>query len=38
MFTQPIMYKKIHNQPIILNKYADQLINDNVVTRHEFEV
>jgi len=38
MFTQPIMYKKIRDQPIVLKKYADQLINENVITEHEFQV
>jgi len=38
MFTQPIMYKKIRTQQIVMNKYADQLVNENVVTQHEFEV
>jgi len=38
MFTQPIMYKKIRDQPIVLKKYADQLINEHVITEHEFQV
>ena len=38
MFTQPIMYKKIADQPTVLNKYASQLITDNVITQAEFEV
>jgi len=38
MFTQPIMYKRIRNQPIVLNKYADQLVKENVITQQEFKV
>jgi len=38
MFTQPIMYKKIRNQPTVLSKYASQLIAENVITDGEFEV
>ena len=38
MFTQPIMYKKIGQQVPVLNKYAAELISDNVITHQEFEV
>jgi len=38
MFTQPIMYKKIADQPTVLNKYASQLVMENVITQDEFEV
>ncbi|XP_026570325.1 2-oxoglutarate dehydrogenase-like, mitochondrial isoform X2 [Pseudonaja textilis] len=37
MFTQPLMYKQISKQVPVLNKYADQLIADGVVTLQEFE-
>ena len=38
MFTQPLMYKKIKQQPPVLHKYAEKLINEGVVTQQEFEV
>ncbi|XP_026528525.1 2-oxoglutarate dehydrogenase-like, mitochondrial isoform X2 [Notechis scutatus] len=37
MFTQPLMYKQISKQVPVLNKYADQLIADGLVTLQEFE-
>ena len=38
MFTQPLMYKKIKVQPTVLQKYADNLISNGVVTQAEYEV
>lgn len=38
MFTQPLMYKQIKKQKHVLQKYAEQLISDGVVTRQEYEV
>ncbi|KAH9644301.1 hypothetical protein HF086_003800 [Spodoptera exigua] len=35
MFTQPLMYQKIHNTKPVLEKYADQLISEGVVTAAE---
>ncbi|KAF9814051.1 hypothetical protein SFRURICE_004398 [Spodoptera frugiperda] len=35
MFTQPLMYQKIHNTKPVLEKYADQLITEGVVTAAE---
>ncbi|XP_059156850.1 2-oxoglutarate dehydrogenase complex component E1-like isoform X2 [Physella acuta] len=37
MFTQPLMYKKIAKQPTVLAKYAEHLINNNIVTQEEYE-
>ncbi|XP_025108212.1 2-oxoglutarate dehydrogenase, mitochondrial-like isoform X2 [Pomacea canaliculata] len=37
MFTQPLMYKKIAKQPTVLTKYAEFLIQNNVVTQQEYE-
>ncbi|MFK7839749.1 MAG: 2-oxoglutarate dehydrogenase E1 component [Bdellovibrionales bacterium] len=36
-FTQPIMYQKIAAQKTALTKYAEQLIEEKVVTQQEFE-
>lgn len=38
MFTQPIMYKVIKNTPPVLDKYADKLIEEKVVTKEEVKV
>lgn len=38
MFTQPLMYKKIRETPIVLNKYADKLISEATVSKDEFDV
>ncbi|XP_047020828.1 2-oxoglutarate dehydrogenase, mitochondrial isoform X2 [Helicoverpa zea] len=35
MFTQPLMYQKIHKTKPVLEKYADQLISEGVVTAEE---
>ncbi|XP_029344577.1 2-oxoglutarate dehydrogenase, mitochondrial isoform X7 [Acyrthosiphon pisum] len=35
MFTQPIMYKVIKKTPPVLDKYADKLIEEKVVTKEE---
>ncbi|KAJ8732629.1 hypothetical protein PYW07_015228 [Mythimna separata] len=35
MFTQPLMYQKIHKTKPVLEKYADQLIAEGVVTAAE---
>ncbi|XP_025419008.1 2-oxoglutarate dehydrogenase, mitochondrial isoform X3 [Sipha flava] len=35
MFTQPIMYKVIKNTPPVLDKYAEKLIEEKVVTKEE---
>ncbi|XP_034189453.1 oxoglutarate dehydrogenase Nc73EF isoform X3 [Osmia lignaria lignaria] len=35
MFTQPLMYRKIKNTPPALDKYAQNLTNDGVVTPEE---
>lgn len=35
MFTQPIMYKVIKKTPPVLDKYADKLIEEKVVTQEE---
>ncbi|XP_043844023.1 2-oxoglutarate dehydrogenase-like, mitochondrial [Dromiciops gliroides] len=37
MFTQPLMYKQIHKQTMVLKKYADKLISEGTVTLQEFE-
>ena len=36
-FTQPIMYRKIRNQPTTLELYAQKLIAEGVMTRDEVE-
>jgi len=38
MFTQPLMYRKIKNTPPALDKYANSLITDGVVTPEEVKV
>lgn len=38
MFTQPLMYKQIHRQEHVLQKYSEKLIAEGVVTLQEFEV
>ncbi|XP_026293460.1 2-oxoglutarate dehydrogenase complex component E1 isoform X2 [Frankliniella occidentalis] len=35
MFTQPLMYRKIRNTKITLDKYAEKLIEEGVVTNEE---
>ncbi|KAJ8286387.1 hypothetical protein GJAV_G00038710 [Gymnothorax javanicus] len=37
MFTQPLMYKQIKEQIGVLQKYAETLIAEGVVTRKEYE-
>uniref|UniRef100_A0A8C9W9V3 2-oxoglutarate dehydrogenase complex component E1 n=1 Tax=Scleropages formosus TaxID=113540 RepID=A0A8C9W9V3_SCLFO len=37
MFTQPLMYKQIRKQKGVLQKYAEKLIAEGVVTRQEYE-
>ena len=36
-FTQPLMYKKIKEHPSTLQKFADRLISEKVLTKDEFE-
>ena len=36
-FTQPLMYKKIKEQPSTLTIYAERLARENVVSKEEFE-
>ena len=36
-FTQPLMYKKIRKHPTSLQRYADQLIAEGVITPEDFE-
>lgn len=38
MFTQPIMYKVIKQTAPVLDKYADKLIEEKVVTKEEVKV
>lgn len=38
MFTQPLMYKQVKKQKPVLQKYAEKLISEGVVTRQEYEV
>jgi len=38
MFTQPIMYKVIKKTLPVLDKYADKLIEEKVVTKEEVKV
>lgn len=38
MFTQPLMYRKIRNTPPALDKYANTLIADGVVSPEEVKV
>nr|XP_040025120.1 2-oxoglutarate dehydrogenase, mitochondrial-like isoform X1 [Gasterosteus aculeatus aculeatus] len=37
MFTQPLMYKRIHRQKGVLQKFAEKLIGEGVVTLQEYE-
>uniref|UniRef100_A0A7N5ZQN0 2-oxoglutarate dehydrogenase complex component E1 n=1 Tax=Anabas testudineus TaxID=64144 RepID=A0A7N5ZQN0_ANATE len=37
MFTQPLMYKQIKKQKPVLQKYAEKLIAEGVVSRQEYE-
>lgn len=37
MFTQPRMYKRIKEMPVLLKKYSDKLISEGVITRAEYE-
>uniref|UniRef100_A0AAY4APJ8 2-oxoglutarate dehydrogenase complex component E1 n=1 Tax=Denticeps clupeoides TaxID=299321 RepID=A0AAY4APJ8_9TELE len=37
MFTQPLMYKQIKKQKGVLQKYAEKLIAEGVVSRKEYE-
>lgn len=37
MFTQPLMYKKIRQQPKVLDKYIDSLVAEGTITRQEYE-
>ena len=38
MFTQPLMYKKIKETPVLLTKYVNKLIKEGVLTQEELEV
>lgn len=38
MFTQPLMYKQIKAQKPALQKYAEKLVSEGVVTGQEYEV
>ena len=38
MFTNPFMYKSIHNQTQVLQKYSQQLIAENIVTQEWYDV
>lgn len=38
MFTQPLMYRKIRNTKPALDKYAEKLIEEGVVTPEEVKV
>ncbi|VDP77156.1 unnamed protein product [Echinostoma caproni] len=37
MFTQPLMYKRIRQQPTALEQYAKKLITEGVVTEEEYQ-
>lgn len=37
MFTQPLMYKKIKETPVLLTKYVNKLIKEGVITQEELE-
>ncbi|KAJ7988277.1 hypothetical protein DPEC_G00321910 [Dallia pectoralis] len=37
MFTQPLMYKQIKKQKGVMQKYADRLITEGVVSRQDYE-
>ena len=36
-FTQPLMYKKIKQHPTTLNVYAEKLIKEGTISKHDFE-
>ena len=36
-FTQPLMYKRIAEQKPVLDRYADQLVNDGTFTKEDIE-
>lgn len=36
-FTQPLMYKRIHEQPPAIDKYVDQLIENKTFTKEDIE-
>lgn len=38
MFTQPLMYKQIKKQKGVLQKFAEKVIAEGVITPHEYEV
>lgn len=38
MFTQPLMYKRIKKQKSVLNKYAEKVIAEGLITIQEYEV
>lgn len=38
MFTQPLMYRKIRSLKPVIEKYANQLIEEGVVTKEEVKV
>jgi 2-oxoglutarate dehydrogenase complex dehydrogenase (E1) component-like enzyme len=38
MFTQPLMYKKIREMPVVLSKYSDKLIQEGTITKEEYDV
>lgn len=38
MFTQPLMYKRIRQQPTALEQYAKKLLTEGVVTEAEYDV
>ncbi|VDP42545.1 unnamed protein product [Schistosoma curassoni] len=37
MFTQPLMYKRIREQPTVLEQYSKKLIDSGIVTEQEFK-
>ncbi|XP_046859710.1 2-oxoglutarate dehydrogenase-like, mitochondrial [Xenia sp. Carnegie-2017] len=37
MFTQPLMYKKIADQTPVVKRYGEDLINEGIVTKEEYE-
>lgn len=38
MFTQPLMYKQIKKQKGVLQKFAEKVIAEGVITMQEYEV
>ncbi|VDQ07974.1 unnamed protein product [Trichobilharzia regenti] len=38
MFTQPLMYKRIREQPTVLEQYSKKLISEGIVTEQEYKV